>query len=334
METARTVRRRQRRLPNLVLWVSFPGALLLGASLVASAAPAAAQGAGVAGAGSMSGTLSYPAPTRLYPDPNVYGMITLPGDLVAVRYGAGYLDRAARAQLLLEPIVRVMNRWSGTDLTINVYVLTREEWKQSRIGVPYGVPVRVGRNSLLLPAGGDDEVVRLWAGLKVPLPTPQTPGTAATPGQASAALFADYLALTLLGEIYAERLDLRTAEPWVQGFIGNAIMAPFYDRQAPDARRDLDPVWRAVISQRGAKSLAASDYRPDMSLQDWLFFQANFHFGAQALVRQEGRGTIKNLRKIQKKGDGVILGAAILAKYEDVKTWFYDSFTTISANPG
>ncbi len=163
---------------------------------------------------------------------------------------------------------------------------------------------------------------------------PQTPGTAATPGQASANLFADYLALTLLGEIYAERLDLRTAEPWVQGFLGNAIMAPFYDRQAPDARRDLDPVWRAVIAQRGAKALAASDYRPDMSLQDWLFFQANFHFGAQALVGQEGRGTIKNLRKIQKKGDGVILGAALLAKYEDVKTWFYDSFTIISANPG
>jgi len=33
-------------------------------------------------------------------------------------------------------------------------------------------------------------------------------------------------------------------------------------------------------------------------------------------------------------GDGIILGAALLDKYEDLKTWFYDSFTTISSNPG
>ncbi len=329
MERERTSLRRPCRLPSL-----FASLLLAAASSLAAVAPAGAQSAGVAGQGSAAGTLAYPAPTHLYPDPNVYGMIALPGDLVSVRYGAGYLDRAARAQLLLEPIVRVLNRWTGADLTINVYVVSREEWRQARIGVPYGVPVRVGRNSLLLPSSGDDEVVRLWAGLRVPLPTPQSPGTAATPGQASASLFADYLALTLLGEIYAERLDLRTAEPWVQGFLGNAIIAPYYDRQAPDAKRDLDPVWRAVIAQRGARALAAADYRPDMTLQDWLFFQANFYFGAQALVGQEGRGTIKSLRKIQKKNDGVLLGAALLAKYEDVKTWFYDSFTTISVNPG
>jgi hypothetical protein len=194
--------------------------------------------------------------------------------------------------------------------------------------------VRVGRNSLLLPAGGDDEIVRLWNSLRVPLPTNQNPGAAATPGQASANLFADYLALNLLGEIYAERLDLRTSEPWLQGFLGHAILAPYYDREAPDAKRDLEPVWRAVIALRGAKALATSDYRPDMNLQDWLYFQANFHFGAQALVGQEGRGAIKNLRKLRKKGDGVLLGAALLDKYEAVKTWYYDSFTTISVNRG
>lgn len=331
MEKARTLSRRQALLPR------FPLAAILGCALGAltlPATPAAAQSAGVGGQGSLAGTLAYPAPTRLYPDPNVYGMIALPGDLVTVRYGVGYLDRAARAQFLIEPIVRILNRWTGTNLTVNVYVLTREEWKASRIGVPYGVPVRVGRNSLLLPAGGDDEVVRMWAGLRVPLPTNQNPGTAATPGQASASLFADYLALNLLGEIYAERLELHAAEPWVQGFLGHAIIGPYYERQAPDAQRDLEPVWRAVIAERGAKALAASDYRPDMNLQDWLYFQANFHFGARALVAEEGRGAIKNLRKLRKRGDGVVLGAALLDKYKDLKTWYYDSFTTISVNPG
>jgi hypothetical protein len=293
----------------------------------AFAAPAAAQNVAAGG-----GT-AYAAPTRFYTDPNVYGMITLPGDQVTVRYGAGYLDRAARAQLLIEPVVRILNRWTGTNLTVNIYVLTREEWRQSRIDVPYGVPVRVGRASLLLPAGGDDEVVRLWAGLRVPLPTNQNPGTAATPGQASASLFADYLALNLLGEIYADRLDLRPGEPWVQGFLGHAFLAPYYERLAPDLRRDLDPVWRTVIAQRPPKAMAAADYRADMSLPDWLYFQANFHFGARALVGEEGRGIVKNLRRIQKKGDGVILGAALLDKYEDLKTWFYDSFTTISTLP-
>lgn len=330
MENARNLVRRRGLLPCLTL-----AALLALPVALALPAETAAQSAGVGGQGSLAGALAYPAPTHLYPDPNVYGMITLSGDLVTVRYGVGYLDRAARVQFLLDPMVRVLNRWSGTDLTVNVYVLTRDEWQQSRIGVPYGVPVRVGRNSLLLPAAGDDGVVRLWAGLKVPLPTNQNPGAAATPGQASATLFADYLALNLLGEIYAERLDLRTAEPWMQGFLGHAIIAPYLERQAPDARRDLEPVWRSVIALRGAKALAASDYRADMSLQDWLYFQANFHFGARALVGEEGRGAIKNLRKLKKRGDGVVLGAALLDKYQDVKTWFYDSFTTISVNrPG
>jgi hypothetical protein len=312
MDKARNLFRRQALLPGLAA-----------AALLSLGAPLWAQPAGA----------NYAAPTRLYPDPNVYGMITLPGDLVTVRYGVGYLDRAARAQLLIEPIVRIMNRWTGTDLTVNIYVLTREEWQQSRMNVPYGVPVRVGRNSLLLPAGGDDEVVRLWAALKVPLPTNQNPGAAATPGQASASLFADYLALNLLGEIYADRLDLRAGEPWVQGFLGHAFMAPFFERQAPDARRDLEPVWRAVIAQRGAKSMAAADYRPEMALPDWLYFQAHFFFGARALVGEEGRGIVKNLRRIKKKGDGVILGAALLDKYEDLKIWYYDSFTTISTLP-
>lgn len=323
MEKARTPYRRQGLLLGLVVLTSFGLA----------SGRLQAQSAGIGGQGSLAGTLSYPAPTYLYPDPNVYGMITLPGDLVTVRYGAGFLDRAARAQIQLEPIVRVLNRWADTDLTVNVYILTREEWKQSRVGVPYGVPVRVGRNSLLLPASGDDEVVKLWANLRVPLPTSQNPGTAATPGQASASLFADYLALNLIGEIYAERLDLRTAEPWLQSFLGHLIIAPYYQRMAPDARRDLEPVWRQVIALRGAKALSAADYRAEMNLQDWLYFQANFHFGAQALVGEEGRGTIKNLRRLQRKGNGVILGAALLDKYEDVKTWFYNSFTTISVNP-
>lgn len=319
MDKARTLFCRQALLPCLAALAVLPLAASLAAPLGAQpAAPAAG---------------AYAAPTRLYPDPNVYGMISLPGDLVTVRYGAGYLDRAARAQLLIEPIVRILNRWTGTDLTVTLYVLTREEWQQSRIDVPYGVPVRVGRNSLLLPAGGDDEVVRLWAGLKVPLPTNQNPGAAATPGQASAVLFADYLALNLLGEIYADRLDLRPGEAWLQGFLGHALIAPYYDRMAPDVRRDLDPVWRTVIAQRPPKAMAAADYRPQMTLQDWLYFQANFHFGSQALVGEEGRGIVKNLRRIQKKGDGVLLGAALLDKYEDFKTWYYDSFTTISTLP-
>lgn len=321
-------------LPSNFLLPCLLPCLLMAGGMLAGAGSLLAQAPGVGGQGSLAGTLEYPAPTHLYPDPNVYGMIALPGDLVTVRYGAGYLDRAARAQFLIEPIVRVLNRWSDTDLTVNVYILTREEWKQSGIGVPYGVPVRVGRNSLLLPAGGDDEVVRMWAHLRVPLPTSQNPGTAATPGQASASLFADYLALNLLGEIYADRLDLRATEPWVQSFLGHAILAPYFKRMAPDARRDLEPVYRALIASRGPKALAAADYRAEMNLRDWLYFQANFHFGAQALTSEEGRGTIKNLRKIQRKGDGVLLGAAILDKYEDVKAWFYNSFTTISVNPG
>ena len=63
----------------------------------------------------------------------------------------------------LELTMRSFERWTGARLTIDVYVLSRLGWEDSRYDVAYGLPVRVGRLSLATPAAGDEVTVALWS---------------------------------------------------------------------------------------------------------------------------------------------------------------------------
>lgn len=270
------------------------------------------------------------APTQLYPDPNVYGLITLPGDLFNVRYATGNLERAARIQFRFEPALRVLNRWTDSSVTITAYVLTRKEWDETRIAVPYGLPVRVGRYGIATPANGDDASVKVWHDLRVGLPSSQTASFGATPQHESALVMADLWSQLLICEILVDHLNLAGTEHWVRGLNTHVLATDYFRRQAPEALTELEPIFRAALAARPTKSFAAADYRADLGLADWLWFQANFHYGATRLLEEEGRGALKQLRKLRKRNSGVLTGGAILEEYPDVKAWFYDSFSAVS----
>ena len=78
----------------------------------------------------------FQAPTRLFPAPTAYDLVTMPGDLVFMRYSLGALDRAARLQLKLRQMLFAFQRWAGSELVMTVYVLTPEEWRASGINMP------------------------------------------------------------------------------------------------------------------------------------------------------------------------------------------------------
>lgn len=275
------------------------------------------------------------APMAIYSDPNVSGMIHLPGDLVRVSYGAGNLDRAARLQFLFEPLVRTLNRWADTQVVLTVYALTAEEWRQAQIGVPYGVPVRIGRSGLAVPAEGNDEVLRLWSQMRTPLPAsqPGDSGGIVTPQFASSLVMADYLSIVLVGEIYADQLRILTSEWWLRGLVSHVIAGTYVKRERPEVQLDLERLYGTIVQQRPPRALAASDYRKDNTLADYLWFQSQFFFGAQTLLDDEGRGSIKRLRKLTKKGEGTLLGAAVMDEYQSVRTWYHDNFAAVSTIP-
>jgi hypothetical protein len=298
---------------------SFASVVLLTLALVTLTPMASAQTGGI-------------PPVATYSDPNVTGLINLPGDLVTVRYSAGNLDRAARAQFLLEPMVRVLNRWSGANVVLSVYTLTQEEWRLAQIPVAFGVPVRIGRTGLALPAEGNDEVVRLWSQLKVSLPASQLVGSGAmtTPQHASSLLMADQLSMVLVGEIYTDHLRLQTNEPWLRGLISHVIADNYLRKENPEMHRDLEQLYSGVQHQRAPRALAASDYRTDIGLADYLWFHAQFFQGAQILLRDEGRGSIKKMRKLTRRGDGILLSATLMDEYKDLRAWFGEAFSTVS----
>jgi hypothetical protein len=68
----------------------------------------------------------------------------------------------------------------------------------------------------------------------------------------------------------------------------------------------------------------------DIGLADYLWFHAQFFQGAQVLLHDEGRGSIKKLRKLTRRGDGILLSASLMDEYKDLRAWFGEAFSTVS----
>ncbi len=271
------------------------------------------------------------APTRIYPEPAVYLLLRLPGDLATVRYTPGSLDRAANLQHRLELAARAFKRWVDTRLEIEVYVLSREEWRQARYDVPYGVPVRVGRRGLAAPAEGDDGTVELWADLlQGMLPAVAGMPMRGTPQQTATMILADFLTQLQMSEILVDEIGIAGDEQWVRGLTTHVASVDLVRRHEVTRLKDLGTMYELATHKAGPRAFSARDYGPDLSLQDWLWFQAQFHAGAQTIIGKEGKGSLKKLRKLGRKGDGVLTGDLLLKRYQNLNEWFHASFTAVS----
>ena len=271
------------------------------------------------------------APTRLYPEPAVYLLLRLSGDFAKVRYTPGSLDRAANLQSRLELAARAFKRWVDTRLEVDVYVLSREEWRQARYDVPYGVPVRVGRRGLAAPAEGDDGTVELWADLlQGMLPAVAGVPIRGTPQQIATMILADLLTQLQLAEILADEIGIAGDEQWVRGLATHVASGELVQRYEATRLKDLGTLYELAAADAGPRAFSVRDYGPDLSLRDWLWFQAQFHSGAQTLIAKEGKGSLKQLKKLRRKGDGVLTGDRLLKRYKNLNEWFQSSFTTVS----
>ncbi|MEM1177687.1 MAG: hypothetical protein AAGM22_05050 [Acidobacteriota bacterium] len=273
--------------------------------------------------------VDFQAPTRLFQQPAIDSLATLPGDFVEMRYTLGALDRAAR----LQTRINEMLRRGSADFLITVYVLNRDQWATARFNMPYGIPVRVGPTGLAVPASGDAETAKLWNDLQLPLPS--APGIVyrGGPGHAPSELMADVVALALAGEIYADISRLAGDEFWFRGLVSHLVALDYMRKAEPEFKLELDVLYRQIRRERPARSLAASDYRPDISMRDWMWFQSQFHEGALAVFEEEGRGVRRRLEKIRKRNGGVVTSAAALGRWDSLRAWYDDAFSAISRRP-
>ncbi len=271
------------------------------------------------------------APTRIYPEPAAYLLLRLPGDFATVRYTPGSLDRAANLQNRLELAARAFKRWVDTRLEIDVYVLSREEWQQSRYDVPYGVPVRVGRRGLAAPAEGDEGTVKLWADLlQGMLPAVAGMPLRGTPQQTATMILSDFLTQLQISEILVDEIGIAGDAQWVRGLSTHVASVEVVRRYEIVRLKDLGTMYQLAAREAGPRAFSARDYGPDLSLPDWLWFQAQFHAGAQAIIAKEGKGSLKKLKKMRRKGDGMLTGDLLLKRNETLSEWFHASFTSVS----
>ena len=271
------------------------------------------------------------APTRIYPEPAVYLLLRLAGDFATVRYTPGSLDRAANLQSRLELAARTFKRRTDTRLEIDVYVLSRDEWRQARYDVPYGVPVRVGRRGLAAPAEGDDGTVELWSELlQGMLPAVAGVPIRGTPQQTATMILADFLTQLQMAEILVDEIGVGGDEQWVRGLNTHVASVDLVRRHEAVRMKDLGTMYALAARADGARAFSARDYGPDLSLRDWLWFQAQFHVGGQVIVAKAGKGSLKSLKKMRRKGGGVLAGDQLLKRYQTLNEWFHASFTSVS----
>ena len=281
-------------------------------------------------AGTALAAPSLTAPTTVEGEPSLYLLLRLPGDRADIRYSPGHLDRAANLQGRFEPSARIFEKWSGRPFSLVGYVLNREEWEQAKFATTYGIPIRVGRTGVAAPALGDDQTVRLWANLlQGMLPTVQGLPLRGTPQHAASVVAADIITQLLMAQVMADDARLEGDRTWVRGLMSHVIVVGLTKRLEESRLRELDAFYELLAQSREAKAFSARDYDDDLTLEDWLWFQAQFHTGAKILVQKEGKDAIKKMIKLNRK-KGTIPGDMLLNRYKPLNDWFREHFSAVS----
>lgn len=277
----------------------------------------------------------YPAPTAPVSEPNLYLLLQLAGERAQIRYTPGFLDRAVNLQTRLELVARSLRSWTKTDVELTAYVLSREEWERAGFEIPFGIPLRIGSNGVAAPAEGDEETVRLWAELlQGVLPSVQGLPLRGTPQQAATMLLADVLVQLQVADAVIERAELGGDQPWVRGVVAQLASLALTRRIEGGRLRDLEAMYAALGRRHAPGELSARDYRSDLHLEEWLWFQAQFFRGALTIFAEEGKGSVKAMRKLRRKDDGVLRAERLLRRYEGLEAWYYETFSAVSLRPG
>jgi hypothetical protein len=271
------------------------------------------------------------APTRLYPEPPSFGLLPLGLDRARFYYSPGSLDRAANLRARMEIVESAFENWADQPVGLVVFVLSRRVWEEAGIDVEYGIPVRLGTKSIGAPARGDAGTVELWSEI-LDGRLPHVAGTPilGTPEELASMVVSDVLVQVLAGEVLVDLLGLYGTEPWVRGVMAHLAALSVSRRKGTDRPEELEVFYHQLLSRRPAKSFSLRDYSPELSLEDWLWFRAQFHFAARAIFDKEGKKSVKKMREFKKKGKGLIAADRLRRKYKHLDAWLDESFSVVS----
>ena len=153
---------------------------------------------------------------------------------MTVRYEPGALDRADQVQRRLTRLVAETGHRNLRQPLVVVELLRAEEWRQSGLAEPYGLPAISGTGSLALPAWGEPETVALWRRLLDGwLPSSAGAVLRGSPEEAASLEGADLVGEVEASRIVLSKLGLTGSEPWVDDLLACALAVSALRRSDP-----------------------------------------------------------------------------------------------------
>ena len=256
------------------------------------------------------------------PEPNLPFLLSMHSHLTDMRYTPGALDRAAHFQARLEWISAEMQRIANRPMPLVGWVLSREEWRDTGLAAPFGVPQLVGKIGIAVPAWGDDELVKTWTDLVgAGLPSSEEQPLRGTAQEMSALSLADALAQLELGRVLVERTGMRADQPWVLALAAHLAARVVFERAEPRRWPEIDAALLVPLVSRaggdGARPIGG--YARTLPLTERLWYEAQFARGADLVFAQEGaRGSRKLLAKMIKSGADA---GELLGRVEQLASW-------------
>jgi hypothetical protein len=253
---------------------------------------------------------------------------TLAGELAAVRYTAGALDRATHLLRRLEVLVYHFSSWSGAPVPIAVYVLGRPEWEAAEVRVPYGLPLAPGSTAVLAPALGDDATVAFWRERLGSLPAVAGTPLVGTAEHVSTLVIADVLLQVEACRVFVRRSRLVGTEPWIGEVMAHVAAATVFMEHERNRMAEIDELFdRLGIRQAAVGALPMSGYSPllptagEEGLDRWFWYQSRFHRGAQIIVERDGKQAMGRILKMSQKNRGGLRAEELLARYPGLGGW-------------
>jgi hypothetical protein len=255
----------------------------------------------------------------------LWSLLLLPGKQVSVRYTPGSLDRASRLQQRLEPLAKELGSWSGQAAPLAIFLLSREEWEQVGIALPYGFPARLPGRLLTLAAWGDDGTLDLWQGLlHEQLPEAESGFAAGSPTTQASLEVCDLLGSVEAARILLEKAGVSGEELWISELMAHTAYLAVRWQGPPRAGGDEDVRSATAVRPSGALPLAA--YEAGLSMEDWLWFQSAFYRGARQLIERRGHKVGRLLLRTAAKNGGTLRRAELIDHYPEVGEWLRTAF--------
>jgi hypothetical protein len=236
-------------------------------------------------------------------------LLALEGPPATVRYEPGALDRADQVQRRLTRLVAETGHRNLRQPLVVVELLRAEDWRQSGLAEPYGLPAISGTGSLALPAWGEPETVALWRRLLDGwLPSSAGAVLRGSPEEAASLEGADLVGEVEASRIVLSKLGLTGSEPWVDDLLACALAVSALRRSDPDRWAEV----RQFHSRLAARPEASGDER---------LSRLRFVAAAERISAESGKLPAKPLLKMATKSKGPLAAEKLLEHYPWLAEW-------------